>query len=90
MGHNVFMVVRRTFTQEYRSRAARQVIDKDRPLKEVAREFDVSAGLLSRWVQAERDAMSPTEQRAELERLRRERTELLLENERLKRACGLL
>ena len=85
---------RRTYTPEYRREAAHLVIDTDRTIAAVAAEIRVGAQLLSRWVQAERarigappDAPLDVSERAELERLRRENTELRLDNEFLGKAA---
>lgn len=48
------MSARRKFTPEYRSEAARLVIDSDRPIAHVARELGLGEQLLGRWVHAER------------------------------------
>ena len=86
---------RRTYTPEYRREAAHLVIDTDRTIAAVAAEISVGAQLLGRWVQAERDRMgappdSPLDvsERAELERLRTENSELRLDNEFLGKAAA--
>ena len=86
---------RRTYTPEYRREAAHLVIDTDRTFASVAAEISVGAQLLGRWVQAERDRMgappdSPLDvsERAELERLRTENSELRLDNEFLGKAAA--
>jgi len=69
---------RKTYTPEYRREAAHLVIDTDRKIAAVAREIRVGEQLLGRWVHAERArtraAQAPLDldERAELERLRRE------------------
>ena len=86
---------RRTYTPEYRREAAHLVIDTDRTIATVAGEINGGAQLLGRWVQQERDRIgAPPEapldasERAELERLRRENTELRLDNEFLGKAAA--
>ena len=88
---------RRTYTPEYRREAAHLVTDTDRTIAAVAAEIRVGAQLLSRWVQAERarigappDAPLDVSERAELERLRREDTELRLGNQFLGKAAAFL
>jgi transposase len=70
---------RRVYTSEYRVEAARLVIDTGRPIVEVAREIGVGAALLGRWVAKERGRGGGVgavpldlDERAELERLRKE------------------
>ncbi len=86
---------RKTYTPEYRREAAHLVIDTGRTIVAVAGEIGVGAQLLGRWVQHERDragggADGPLEadERAELERLRREVAELRMDNEFLGKAAA--
>ncbi|MDO5629769.1 MAG: IS3 family transposase [Mobilicoccus sp.] len=79
---------RRSFTAEYRSEAARLVIESDRPVAHVARELGLGEQLLGRWVRQERDRQAGepvgelgVDERAELRRLRREVAELRKDNE---------
>jgi transposase len=76
---SVASLKRRAYTPEYRVEAARLVVDTGRPIAEVAREIGVGAALLGRWVAKERDRGSgrgpaplDLDERAELERLRKE------------------
>jgi transposase len=76
---SVASLKRRVYTAEYRVEAARLVIDTGRPIVAVAREIGVGAALLGRWVAKERDrgggagaAPLDLDERAELERLRKE------------------
>ena len=84
---------RRNYTPKYRAEAARLVIDTGRPIAEVAREIDVGEQLLGRWVaqsRAREDEPPPAldvDERAELERLRVENTELRMDREFLKTAA---
>ncbi|WP_415123376.1 IS3 family transposase [Micropruina sp.] len=87
---------RKSYTPEYRREAAHLVIDTGRTIAAVAAEINVGAQLLGRWVQAERDRIgAPPEapldvsERAELERLRHENTELRMDNEFLGKASLL-
>ena len=86
---------RATYTPEYRREAAHLVIDTDRTIAAVAREIGVGEQLLGRWVAQERArsgaaANGPLDldERAELERLRREGQELRMDNEFLGKAAA--
>ena len=86
---------RNTYTPEYRREAAHLVLDTGRTITAVAAEIRVGEQLLGRWVQQERDRIgAPPEapldasERAELDRLRRENTELRLDNEFLGKAAA--
>ena len=85
---------RKSYTPAYRREAARLVIDTDRPIAHVAREIGVGEQLLGRWVAIERardDGPPPAldiDERAELERLRVENTELRMDREFLKKAAA--
>ena len=85
---------RRKFTPQYRRDAARLVIDSGRTARAVADEIGVGEQLLGRWVAIERSRMDdPPEaldlnERAELERLRREVAELRMDREFLKKAAA--
>ncbi|WP_298742135.1 transposase [uncultured Microbacterium sp.] len=85
---------RKTYTPEYRREAARLVIDTGRPVAVVASEIGVGEQLLGRWVHAERARTDPGEaplgldERAELERLRRENQAMRMDNEFLGKAAA--
>ncbi|MGC5249655.1 IS3 family transposase [Gordonia sp. DT219] len=87
---------RRSFTPKYRREAAHLVIDTGRTIAEVAREIGVGDQLLGRWVAIERSRMDDpppavdADERAELERLRREVAELRMDREFLKKSSSLL
>jgi transposase len=87
---------RKSYAPAYRRDAARLVIDTGRPIAAVAREIGVGEQLLGRWVAMERahDENPPTaldaDDRAELERLRVENTELRMDRKFLKKSSGLL
>jgi transposase len=77
---------RRVYTPEYRVEAARLVIDTGRPTAHVAKEIGVGEQLLGKWVRKERErggvsgpAPLDADERAELERLRKENAELRLD-----------
>lgn len=86
---------RKTYTPEFRREAAHLVIDTGRTITAVAAEIGVGAQLLGRWVQLERDRTGESsegplevDERAELERLRREVAELRMDNEFLGKAAA--
>jgi len=85
---------RKSFTPAYRREAAHLVIDTQRTIAAVAREIGVGEHLLGRWVAVERSRMDDpppaldTDERAELERLRREVVELRMDREFLKKAAA--
>lgn len=89
------MATRKKYTPEYRQEAARLVIDTGRPIAEVARELNLGATLLGRWVKKERErtgdgpaADLDADERAELDRLRQENAELKMDNEFLGKAAA--
>ena len=85
---------RKSYTPAYRRDAARLVIDSQRSIAEVAREIRVGEQLLGRWVAAERARMDDPpaaldfNERAELERLRAENSQLRMDREFLKKAAA--
>ena len=85
---------RKNYTPEYRRDAAHLVIDTGRPIAVVAREIGVGEQLLGRWVAIERSRLDDppaaldVDERAELERLRVEVSELRMDREFLKKATA--
>lgn len=85
---------RKKYTPAYRQEAARLVIDTGRTIAEVAREIGVGEALLGRWVAIERSRMDDppealdVDERAELDRLRREVAELRMDRQFLKEAAA--
>jgi transposase-like protein len=89
---------RRSFTAEYKVEAAHRVIDSGRMIAEVARELGLNDGLLSNWVKDERRRIAAAEihgekpldaaERAELQRLRRQVSELEKDNAFLSKASA--
>lgn len=85
---------RKSYTPKYRREAAHLVIDTGRTIAEVAREIGVGEQLLGRWVAIERSKMDEppaavdADERAELDRLRRENAELRMDREFLKKAAA--
>lgn len=84
---------RKSYTPRYRQVAAHLVIDTGRTIAAVAREIGVREQLLGRWVAIERSRMDDppaaidADERAELDRLRREVAELRMDREFLKKAA---
>ena len=86
---------RRKYTPEFREQAARLVIETGRPAAHVAAEIGVGEQLLGRWVRRAREAAAAgdtgavldADERAQLERLRRENAERL-DREFLKKAAA--
>jgi transposase len=84
---------RRRYTPEFREQAARLVIETARPVAHLAAEIGVGEQVLGRWVRLARQAASTGDtgavldvnERAELQRLRREKAELRLDRECLKK-----
>ncbi len=85
---------RKKYTPEFREQAARLVIETGRPIAHVAAEIGVGEQLLGRWVRQARDdgsdngAVLDVDERAELERLRKENAELRLDRQFLKKAAA--
>ena len=84
---------RRKFTPEFRAEAVRLVTETGRPVAHVAAEIGVGAQLLGRWVLQAHAADGPADrtldadERAELERLRKENADLRLDRSFLKEAA---
>lgn len=84
---------RKKYTPEFREQTARLVIETGRPIAHVAVEIGVGEQLLERWVRlaqqrasgTDTDAVLDADERAELERLRKENAELRLDREFLKK-----
>jgi transposase len=92
---------RRQFDPEFRAGAVRIVTETDKPVAQVARDLGISPHTLHNWVQADRrqtQAQGPVteSEREELARLRaekarwaKEKTELEMERDVLKRSVVL-
>ena len=86
---------RRRFDEEFKAQAVRLVLDEGKSVGSVARDLDLTETALRRWVQqAEIDAgrgpegALTSEERAELQQLRRENTRLRQERDFLKKAAS--
>ena len=86
---------RRRFDRDFREGAVRIVRETGRPIAQVARELGINDGTLGNWCARDRrsrgvgqGALSEDE-RAELERLRRDVAELTMERDVLKRSVAL-
>lgn len=86
---------RKQYTPEYREQSALLVLETGRPIAHVAKEIGVSEQLLGKWVaqakarhSADKDRTLDVDERAELDRLRRENSELRLDREFLKKAAA--
>ena len=85
----------RKFDHDFRQGAVRLVFETGKPIAQIARELGVNEGTLGNWVaKARRDrgdgagALSEDE-RAELDRLRKENAELRMQRDVLKRSVAL-
>ena len=86
---------RRKFDQDFREGAVRLVRETGKPIAQVARELGVNEGTLGNWVNLDRrrrgagNGQLSEDERAELARLRRERAELRMRCDVLKRSVAL-
>ena len=85
---------RRSFTDDFKASTVRLVLDEGKSVSQVARELDLTASAVQRWVDRARADRSrgttglTSEEREELARLRRENRELRMEREILKKAAA--
>jgi transposase len=85
----------RKFDEDFKQGAVRLVFETGKPIAQVARELGVNDGTLGNWVAKARrerdgeDAVLRESERAELERLRKENTELRMQRDVLKRSVAL-
>lgn len=83
----------RRYPVEFRQRAVELARQREKPLRQLARDLGVSEQTLGQWVkqadidEGKREGLT-TEERAELVRLRRANRVLEMENEILKRAAA--
>jgi transposase len=85
----------RKYDEDFKQGAVQLVTETGRPIAQVARELGINDGTLGNWCararrehDGENAPLSETE-RAELDRLRRENTELRMQRDVLKRSVAL-
>jgi len=79
------------YTPEFKAEAVRLVQTTDRPIKAIAKSLGVTAKTLHEWLRALRPAPPERlteDERSELQRLRRENTQLQMERDILKKATA--
>ncbi len=89
------MARKQKYSPEFRALAVEEVIERRRPIVDVARELGILPGTLGNWVNRFRKENSDLDdetlelsERAELETLRREVQDLKMENEFLGKAAS--
>jgi len=86
---------RRKFDEDFKIGAVRIVRETGKPIAQVARELGVNEGTLGNWCAQDRrrrgegNGALGEDERAELQRLRRENAELAMERDVLKRSVAL-
>lgn len=86
---------RKKYDQEFKDGAVRIVKETGKPIAQVARDLGVNEGTLGNWLAKDRAAHVDGEEplgeseRAELNRLRRENAELVMQRDVLKRSTAL-
>jgi transposase len=86
---------RRRFDRDFQQGAVRLVLETGKPIAQVARELGINGGTLGNWVARQRRADQrgsgalSEDERAELNRLRRENAELQMQRDVLKRSVAL-
>lgn len=85
----------RKFDEDFKQGAVRLVVETGKPIAKVARDLGVNEGTLGNWCAKARQAREGGEvplsepERAELNRLRKENTELRMQRDVLKRSVAL-
>jgi transposase len=84
----------RKFDEDFKQGAVQLVVETGRPIAQVARDLGVNEGTLGNWCALERKARKKdrgldVDERAELDRLRREVVELRMQRDVLKRSVAL-
>jgi transposase len=86
---------RRRFDEDFKIGAVRIVWESGKPIAQVARELGINEGTLGNWCAQDRRARGEgggalsEDERAELERLRRQNAELTMQRDVLKRSVAL-
>jgi transposase len=83
---------RRSFTEDFKAGAVRLVLSEGKSVSQVAKDLDLTASSLGKWVEQARADQGkstrgtlPSEEKEELSRLRKENRELRMERELLKK-----
>jgi len=84
----------RKFDEDFKQGAVALVIETGKPIARVARDLGINEGTLGNWCARQRrvrkkDRSLDSDERAELERLRREVIELRMQRDVLKRSVAL-
>jgi transposase len=82
---------RKRYTPEFKAEAVRLAQTSDRPIRDTAAHLGITAKSLHEWIAAlrpEPDRSLTGDERAELEGLRRENTQLRMERDILKKATA--
>jgi len=85
----------RKFDEDFKRGAVRLVFETGKPIAQVARELGINDGTLGNWCAKARrerdgeDGVLSESERAELDRLRKENTELRMQRDVLKRSVAL-
>src|SRR3954454_3092887 len=84
----------RKFDENFKQGAVQLVVETGKPIAQVARDLGINEGTLGNWCARERrggeeDRSLDRDERAELERLRREVIELRMQRDVLKRSVAL-
>ena len=82
---------RRRFSDEFKEEAVKLITEHGYKVSEAARNLDINASMLRRWqreLSPESDGSIDTDEKAELQRLRKENKTLRMEREILKKAAA--
>jgi len=82
---------RRRFSDEFKEEAVKLITEKGYKVSEASRNLDINASMLRRWqreLSPESDDSIDADEKAELQRLRKENKTLRMEREILKKAAA--
>ena len=82
---------RRRFSDEFKEAAVRLITEQGYKVSEASRNLDINASMLRRWqreLSPESDGSIDADEKAELQRLRKENKTLRMEREILKKAAA--